>query len=263
MIKSPLLTFRQILTIISKTDFAKEKKRMSPILLGTLNLIIYFVIAVILAFSGRILFTIPDEVFRKILHFILLGSFYVLIVSYPTWLSAALTAVIFELAVYPILALAERLKKYSEFTTERKSGELKQSLLLVYTMFAVVTAVCWGVFGDKYLALASFYAWGIGDAAAALVGKKFGRHKIVAPGLDGKKSCEGTASMFLFSFASVFIILTLRGGLSLIPCGVTALAVGAVSAAAELYSRNGNDTVICPLSAMVTLLPLVHLFGGI
>ena len=40
---------------------------MSPILLGTLNLIIYFVIAVILAFSGRILFTIPDEVFRKIL----------------------------------------------------------------------------------------------------------------------------------------------------------------------------------------------------
>ena len=73
----------------SKSGFAKEKNQMSPILLGTLNLIIYFVIAVILAFSGRVLFTIPDEIFRKILHFILLGSFYVLIVSYPTWLSAA------------------------------------------------------------------------------------------------------------------------------------------------------------------------------
>ena len=44
---------------------------MNPILMGTLNLIIYFAIAVILAFSGRILFTIPEEVFRKILHFIL------------------------------------------------------------------------------------------------------------------------------------------------------------------------------------------------
>ena len=236
---------------------------MSLILLGTLNLIIYFVIAVILAFSGRVLFTIPDEVFRKILHFILLGSFYVLIVSYPTWLSAALTAVIFEIAVYPILALAERLKKYSEFTTERKSGELKQSLLLVYTMFAIVVSICWGLLGDKYLALASFYAWGIGDAAAALVGKKFGRHKIKARGLDGKKSYEGTAAMFMISCISVFSILVWRGGLSMFFCGIIALIVGAVSAAAELYSRNGNDTVICPMSAMVVLLPLVYLFGGL
>ena len=236
---------------------------MSPILTGTLNLIIYFVIAVILAFSGRVLFTIPNEVFRKILHFILLGSFYVLIVSYPTWLSAALTAVIFEIAVYPILALAEHLKKYSEFTTERKSGELKQSLLLVYTMFAIVVAVCWGIFGDKYLALASFYAWGIGDAAAALIGKKFGKHKIRARGLDGKKSYEGTASMFLISCISVFSILVWRGGLSAFFCGIIALLVGAVSAVSELYSRNGNDTVICPMSAMITLLPLVCLFGGL
>ena len=236
---------------------------MSPILLGTFNLIIYFIIAVILAFSGRVLFTIPDEVFRKILHFILLGSFYVLIVSYPTWLTAALTAVIFEIVVYPILALAERLKKYSEFTTERKSGELKQSLLLVYTMFAVVVAVCWGIFGDKYLALASFYAWGIGDAAAALIGKKFGKHKIKAPGLDGKKSYEGTASMFIISCISVFVILVWRGCMSVLFYGIIALLVGAVSAVSELYSRNGNDTVICPMSAMITLLPLVYLFGGL
>ena len=33
-----------------KSLFAKENKQMSPILSGTLNLIIYFVIAVILAF---------------------------------------------------------------------------------------------------------------------------------------------------------------------------------------------------------------------
>lgn len=68
---------------------------MHPILLGTFNLIIYFVIVVALAFSGRVLLTIPDEVFRKILHFILLGSFYVLIVSYPTWQMAAIVAIVF------------------------------------------------------------------------------------------------------------------------------------------------------------------------
>ena len=236
---------------------------MNPIISGTLNLILYFVIAVVLALSCRALFTIPDEVFRKVLHFILLGSFYVLLVSYPTWWITALVAVVFELLVYPILIFFERFRAYSAFTTERKAGELKQSLLLVYTMFAVVVTVCWGGFGDKYLALASFYAWGIGDAAAALIGKKYGKHKIHAPGLDGKKSYEGTFAMFLVSCISVFGILMLRGELQLLPCVIVSMIVGAVSAAAELYSRGGMDTVVCPLCAMIALVPLVSLFGGV
>lgn len=235
---------------------------MSPILLGTANLILYFVIAVTIVFSARILFTIPDEVFRKILHFVLLGSFWVLMISYPSWLMTALAAIIFEILVYPILLLFERFKKYSEFTTERKNGELKHSLLLVYTMFAIVVAVCWGGLNDKYLALASLYAWGIGDAAAALVGKKYGKHKINGFGLDGKKSYEGTISMFGISCITVFVILMWRGGLQGIPCIIISLIVGAVSAISELYAKNGNDTVICPLSAMVVLLPLVYLLGG-
>ena len=235
---------------------------MEQILFGTLNLIIYFVTVVAIVFSARMLITIPDEVFRKILHFVLLGSFYVFIISYPTWWITALSAIIFEIVVYPILYFFEKWKNYSQFTTERKSGELKNSLMLVYTMFAVVVAVCWGGFQDMYLALASFYAWGIGDAFAALIGKKFGKHKINAHFLDGKKSYEGTLSMFLMSFLSVFVILMIRGGLDWVACGVIAIIVGAVSAVAELYSRNGNDTVICPLSAMATLLPLVYLFGG-
>jgi len=235
---------------------------MNAIVLGTFNLIIYFVIAVVIAFSGRALLTIPDEIFRKLLHFILLGSFLVLLVSYPSWSITALVAIVFEILVYPILLFFERFKKYSEFTTERKSGELKHSLMLVYTMFAIVVAVCWGGFGDKYLALASLYAWGIGDAVAALIGKKFGKHKIKAPKLDGKKSYEGTIAMYCLSCISVFIILTLRSGLHMVSTIIISLIVGAVSAVSELYSKDGNDTVICPLSAMIVLLPLVYLFGG-
>jgi hypothetical protein len=54
----------------------------------------------------------------------------------------------------------------------------------------------------------------------------------------------------------------IRDELNWIACGVISIVVGAVSAVTELYSRNGNDTVICPLSAMAALLPLVYLFGG-
>ena len=236
---------------------------MNPILQGTTTLILYFAIAASTALLGHYLFPIPKELFRKILHFILLGSFLVFIFAYPTWQSAALAAIIFELLVYPVLAFFERYKGYSELTTERKQGELKSSLLLVFTMFAIVAAVCWGVFKDKYLALASLYAWGIGDAFAALIGKQFGRHKIHAPKLDGKKSYEGTVSMFLVSFVTVTVILWCRGGLTLLPCLIISLLVAAVAAIAELYSKNGNDTIICPLSAMVTLLPLIYLFGGL
>ena len=236
---------------------------MHPILHGTLILILYFSIAASTALLCHYLFPIPKELFRKILHFILLGSFLVFIFAYPTWQSAALAAIVFELLVYPILAFFERYKGYSELTTERKHGELKNSLLLVFTMFAIVAAICWGIFDDKYLALASLYAWGIGDAFAALIGKQFGKHKIHAPRLDGKKSYEGTISMFLFSFITVTVILLCRGGLSILPCLIVSLLVASVAAATELYSKNGNDNIICPLSAMITLLPLVYLFGGL
>ena len=151
---------------------------MNPGLLGTLYLLLYFAIAATTALVCHYLFPIPKELFRKILHFILLGSFLVFIFAYPTWQSAALAAIIFEVLVYPILAFFERYKGYSELTTERKHGELKASLMLVFTMFAIVVSICWGIFDDKYLALASLYAWGIGDAFAALIGKQFGKHKI-------------------------------------------------------------------------------------
>ena len=59
-----------------------------------------------------------------------------------------------------------------------------------------------------------------------------------------------------------FIVVLCLLELNVISCIIISLIVGAVSAVSELYSKNGNDTVICPLSAMVALLPLVYLFGG-
>jgi len=137
----------------------KEEFSVNPVLLGTIYLILYFAIAASTALLCHYMFPIPKELFRKILHFILLGSFLVFIFAYPTWYSAALAAIIFELLVYPILAFFERYKGYSELTTERKKGELKNSLLLVFTMFSIVDAICWGILGDKFLALASLYTW--------------------------------------------------------------------------------------------------------
>lgn len=223
---------------------------------------LYFLAAASMALLSRVLIKIPDELFRKILHFILLGSIFTFAFAFDTWWVSALAAIIFELVVYPILVLCEHIKNYSKITTERKKGELKTSLLLVFTMFAVVISVCWGIFNDRYLVIASILAWGVGDAFAALIGKKYGKHKVKDKHADGKKSYEGTLAMFISSFISVAVVLTFRGGLTPVGYIVIPVATAAASAIAELYSKNGLDTVICPLTAMVVIDTLTLIFGG-
>ena len=151
---------------------------MQELLHGGMEILLYFAVCATSALVAHALLPIPSEVFRKILHLILLGSLAVWVLQFSTWWLSVLTAVIFALAVYPLLSLAERLKGYSALLTERKGGEIKHSLLLVFTMYALVACICWGWLGDKLLALASIYAWGFGDAAAALlldIGLQLGR----------------------------------------------------------------------------------------
>ena len=232
-------------------------------MIGICLVILYFVIAASTAIACRFLIKIPNEVFRKILHCILLGSLLIFVFGFSDWWVSALASLGFAIAVYPVLVFFERYETFSRLTTERKKGELKNSLLLVFSMFAVVIAICWGWLNDKYLVLAAIYAWGFGDAAAALVGTRFGKHKITWKHVDNKKSIEGSMAMFITSFISVLIIFMLRGGLP--PAGYVIVPLGTALAGtlAELYSKKGMDTVICPISSMIILILLVRLFGGL
>jgi len=227
---------------------------------GLSYIAIYFVICASAALTCRLLIKIPNELFRKILHFILLGSLIVFVYGFSQWKTAAAAAVIFAAVVWPILFVCEGIRGFSELTTERKHGELKKSLLLVFSMFALIITVCWGWLGDRMLVLVCVYAWGFGDAAAALVGKKWGKHKVHWKRVHDTKSWEGSAAMFLCSLICVTVLLGIRGGLH--PAGYVVIpAVTAlVSAFIELITLDGMDTVNCPLAAMSVVLPLVELF---
>ena len=69
--------------------------------------------------------------------------------------------------------------------------------------------------------------------------------------------------MLLVSFISVMLILSYRGGINMVGVIVISLVTALVSMFSELCSKDGNDTVICPMSAMTILIPLVYLFGGL
>ncbi len=119
-----------------------------------------------------------------------------------------------------------------------------------------------GLFGQRYLVLASAAAWGLGDAAAALVGKRFGKRYIEGGLVEGRKSLEGPLAMFVVSFVSVLLILLVHGSLRWHGYIPIALVTAAVTAVVELYTKGGMDTLTCPLAAASVLIPLVYLWGA-
>lgn len=223
---------------------------------------LYFAVAASAALAARKLIRIPDKLFRKILHFILLLSYIPFAFAFETWWRSVLLTIVLELVIYPALVLAERLPMFSSFVTERKHGEFKQSMLLAFTMLAVCNSICWGALGDKYLGLACMYAWGVGDAFAALVGKRFGKHKIAWKYADPNKSVEGSAAMFVTSAVAVACVLLAHGHMTITACVVIPICGAGVSTLVELLTGDGRDTVYCPAAAMLVMLPLTALFGG-
>lgn len=231
-------------------------------LTGFALVLVYFVLCASGALLLRRLARPPRELFRKMLHLIALFSVLIWVYAFHTWWIAALASLLFAALIYPVLALAERIKGYSKLLTERSKGEIKNSLILVFGMFAVVIAVCWGWRGDKHLVLACVFAWGLGDAAAALAGKRFGRIFLEGRLIEGRKSLEGTLAMFAVSFVSVLVVLLFRGGMPGYGYIATAVFTAAACALVELYTLNGYDTVSCPFAAAAVLVPLVGLWGG-
>lgn len=235
---------------------------MDAFLRGAGIFLLYIISLASLCLTARLFVKIPDELFRKILHFVLLGAYIPLVFAFDVWWMASLLAAGLIGVLYPAISLAEKIPVFSSFVNQRREGEFKGSMILALTVMALSTCICWGIFGDRYLVLACVYAWGVGDAFAALVGKRFGRHKIRLRFADCRKSVEGSVAMFLTSAAAVCAVLLLRGGLGIGACVLAAAAASAVSTFVELCSKDGHDTFTCPAAAMAVLLPLIGILGG-
>lgn len=235
---------------------------MHPFLYGACITLLYIAVAAGIMLPIRMLCKIPDELFRKILHIILLGAYIPLVFAFEVWWMAVIFALSLIVILLPILSFAEKIPVFSSFVNERKKGEFKSSMVLAIGMMALSVSVCWGLFGDKYLVLASIYAWGVGDAFAALIGKRFGKHKIKWKLADKNKSVEGSLAMFICALISVLVVLLIRGSLTFPVCLLTAVLAALACTVAEMCTKNGFDTIICPAIAMIVIIPIVTLIGG-
>ncbi len=207
----------------------------------------------------RAILCIPKDIFRKLLHIAAFTSSIFVVLTGGNWIADTLTLVLFAAVVYPVLSLAEHWSGFGGLFVEKKPGEVRNSLLLLFLSQAVFVALSCGLIGKPYIVIASTAAWGLGDIAAAWVGRPFGKHKIRLKIADPGKSWEGSAAMAAVSALACFTVL-----LSLRVCPVTtavfvSLAIGVVSAFAEMCSRGGMDTVTVP-AADVLLLWVISLW---
>ena len=219
----------------------------------------YIIPCVIMILPLRFLTKVPSHVFRKILHIVAFTCVSLMILAARSWQAAALTSVLTALLIYPLLMAVEKEPWYPMLFVEKRPGEIKNSLLMLFFMFAAVIAVCWGVFLQPGLAAAAIIMWGTGDAAAALVGIPFGRHKVKSRLTDGKKSWEGSAAMLLVSFLCGMLMLVFAQKMALSKAILNALIGAALGTVTELISPSEYDTVTVPTVIAAVLLLLYRI----
>ena len=235
---------------------------MQEFLRGSGIVCLYFAVAASSMFAARRLIRIPDELFRKLLHFVLQISYILFAFAFETWWRSALLGFAIVAIAYPIFTILGHTKSFSSFVYERKAGEFRSSLVLAFVMLAVCNGICWGWLGDKWFGLACMYAWGIGDGFAALVGKRFGKHKIRFRFADHHKSVEGSLAMFITSGISVAAVLLAHGHAGIAACILVPLVGAGTATFVEMITPNGMDTITCPAAAMAVMVPLMILLGG-
>ncbi len=223
----------------------------------------YYIIAASSLLIIRASFKPPKELFRKLLHVACFMSVLVLLYAFDTWYLAMLTAIVFALILYPVITYIERFPKIMEMLIQRKNGEIKSSLIIVFFMMAILISIFWGWLGEewKYIVIVSVMAWGFGDAAAALVGKAFGRNPIKHRLVEGTKTKEGTIAMYLVSAVVILVSLLVYSSLPWYLCLIGALLVAPISAVAELISHRGLDTITVPFATAIPIFSLIILFS--
>lgn len=114
--------------------------------------------------------------------------------------------------------------------------------------FAVSVAALWLLSdGDRLLFLVPVIVLTLGDAVAALVGQRFGR-RYFDDGQTGK-TLEGSAALFVVTFLSVVVPMTLAGRMPLVDGALLATTLALLVTLLEAMAWHGLDNLFVPIGA--------------
>lgn len=189
------------------------------------------------------------EVRRKLIH-VSLGAYCLLLPAifahvWEVWLACALAIGMFALARG---RLRSTLGCGLHAVDRASHGE-------IYFAFAVALLFALRGGAPEALGVASYVLplaiLTISDAAAALVGCRFGRLRFASG--DGTKSWEGVLACAVSAWLVSFATLALLTDLDPAKIGALSVAVAAVGAAVEAMSTRGADNLLLPLALYLVL----------
>ncbi|MDB5323402.1 MAG: phosphatidate cytidylyltransferase [Phycisphaerales bacterium] len=114
--------------------------------------------------------------------------------------------------------------------------------------------------GDSVAYLAPILVLTLADAAAAVVGRRYGMCRYATPG--GCKSLEGSLAFTAVAFASTHLTLLLAGNTGRVESVLLALVVALVLTVIEAFVTGGWDNLLVPLGAWGMLKLLAGLGVG-
>ena len=109
----------------------------------------------------------------------------------------------------------------------------------------ILVILTFGVLEQPYIGAVGILVMGYGDGLAAVIGTKFGKHKIAFG-----KSVEGSLTMFIASLVVAIVVLVLSG----VPNSfLIALGVAFIAIIVELITPKGLDNLSVPLVTSLAL----------
>ena len=228
--------------------------------LGLLGACYFYIIAIILV-TGKIKDRMPANLSRKFLH-IMIGNFIFLIpfftlrtfpLSFPFFVASPFILVTFLFSPASPVDLSGKLSGLAEVT----GGGHKYGLVLYAVSYSILALL---FSKDSYAIAAGVLPMAYGDAAAALVGERIGRHKY---NVFGKKSLEGSTAMFAVCFCGLiacYLFFSHFYPLSIFNWTLASLGAAALATACEALTPKGFDNLTVPLLSAVVFLMLL---GGV
>ncbi|MBQ4153385.1 MAG: TSUP family transporter [Oscillospiraceae bacterium] len=205
---------------------------------------------------------VPDYIFRKLLHCVAFTSILPLVLFTDIWWIADAVEVLFLILVLGALHIFEHFLFYKKLFVEKGKHEVIFSFIGLFGLMTVLIAIFWGIFGREhlYIAIGAIMAWGPGDAVAAIVGKKMGKHKLSGKYIEGTKSVEGSIGMAITAFVCLLPVLLFMSALPWYVSVLFALVIAPCASLTELFTRGGWDTVTVPV--VVSLILCLSMLWG-
>ena len=222
----------------------------------------YLYIVAIILITGKIKNHLPQNLSRKFLH-IMIGNF-IWIIPFFTYVSFPLNFPFFVASPFILLTFLVSPGTPFKGLTQKLSG-LGDVTFGGHTYGLVFYAISYtalaALFSDKpWIIAAGIIPLAYGDAAASIVGQKWGRHQF---NVCAKKSVEGCVTMFavcLLALSASFAFFGYLYPLPLDSFSFAALGASLVATLSEAFTPRGLDNIAVPLLSAVTFLLIM---GGI